>query len=386
MKKLMSIFVFVVIVIVSFTAISTITQNSNNNINEEYKKYSENNYGYPEGYKASKLGRNSLSEKEVVIYDIIYHNIENLSSEATIPSTPQASMDKIYGYYLNDTPEHFYIKNISYRVVNGKAVGITFSYLYPPEQISQKKEAIRIEASKVLNVAHTLPNDYEKSKYIYDYIINKTIYDVNGGESIYWIDGVFLDGKAVCQGYGKAYQMLTGFLGMKSTYVRGTSRDINHGWNLVQIDGDYYHVDPTWGDLSVNGKDGVDYTYLHLTDSEILKDHTIDPKKNPPLPEATKIKENYFVKTNSSIKDYKNNRRHITELIKVAIKNGKKNITLKMEDANEVNQIAVDKDFLTNVVFQARDIAFDEGYNGFYFKRLGVVKNEALQTINIIFS
>jgi len=353
---------------------------------EIYKNVNKVNYGYPEDHKELILGRNALTDKEKIVYDIIYNSVQNVKSEISIPRTPQKSMGRIYGYYLNDSPEHFYIDNIHYKVKDGIAVGITFNYLYSPTDIQNKKDAIYKKVNTILYGTSNLQTDYEKSKYIYDYIINNTVYDTDGTDSIFWIDGVFLNGKAVCQGYAKAFQLLTGFLGINSVYVRGQSRDINHGWNLVEIDGEYYHVDSTWGDLNVDGQNGIDYSYLNLTDAEILMDHTIDISKNPVLPIASSTDDNYFIKNDLVIFDYKKEQNKMIDIVKDAMKNGKKNVTIKFDNPNQILDISKNNEFLSKIVFTARDGVRNEGFLDINFQKFGVVQNEALQTINIIFS
>jgi len=333
-----------------------------------------------------KIGRSSLTNNEVAVYDIIYDAIENLETEVSIPNTPPSSINKIFGYYLNDSPEHFYINNIGYQVLNGNAISLVFRYLYTPKNIQSKKAMIQNEVNKVLNGASNLKTDYDKSKYIYDYIVNKTVYNANGPESIYWIDGVLLNGTAVCQGYAKTYQLLTNLLGIKSTYVRGTSRNENHGWNLVRLDGKFYHVDPTWADLNIDGANGIDYTYLHLTTKQIQKDHNIDRSKNAPLPVANSLDNYYFVKTNSIINNNKTDRNKMVNLVKNTIKKGQVNVTIKFSSQQQLNEMLTNSNLLADIVFEARDNALSEGYTGFKFGQFVIVKNELSQTINIVFS
>ncbi len=45
-------------------------------------------------------------------------------------------------------------------------------------------------------------------------------------------------------------------------------------WNLVKIDGKWYHLDCTWDD---GYGDTYFYGYYNLTDKQIEKDHTWDP-------------------------------------------------------------------------------------------------------------
>jgi hypothetical protein len=57
----------------------------------------------------------------------------------------------------------------------------------------------------------------------------------------------------VCQSYALAYKYLANKMGIECELV--TSDEINHAWNIVNINGLYYHVDTTWDDnLSTLGK------------------------------------------------------------------------------------------------------------------------------------
>src|SRR5690606_33291910 len=65
--------------------------------------------------------------------------------------------------------------------------------------------------------------------------------------------GVFGHGIAVCQGYTLATQLLLDMVGVQNQMISGEvgndrSGWEGHTWNLVNIEGKYYHVDTTWND------------------------------------------------------------------------------------------------------------------------------------------
>lgn len=65
-------------------------------------------------------------------------------------------------------------------------------------------------------------------------------------EQVYTSYGAFVNGNAVCQGYALAFKVLMDRAGIDCCYVN--SKAISHGWNMVQLDGAWYHVDVTWDD------------------------------------------------------------------------------------------------------------------------------------------
>lgn len=63
----------------------------------------------------------------------------------------------------------------------------------------------------------------------------------------YFLEGVFLDdGKAVCDGFSKAYALLCGIEGLPCIRSYGFSKDSGHAWNYIKIEGGWYLACPTW--------------------------------------------------------------------------------------------------------------------------------------------
>ena len=60
---------------------------------------------------------------------------------------------------------------------------------------------------------------------------------------------------AVCDGYSFAYEYLLQKAGIRSTVIAGIAGETeetagSHSWNLVELDDQWYEVDPTWNDIS----------------------------------------------------------------------------------------------------------------------------------------
>ncbi|MDQ0114009.1 hypothetical protein J2T15_003452 [Paenibacillus harenae] len=96
--------------------------------------------------------------------------------------------------------------------------------------------------------------DVEKEQAIHDYLIDLVTYDdseFNRGiptkTSPYSAYGALIEQYAVCDGYAHALQILGKLAGLDMFYISGRS-SIEHAWNLIRLDGVYYHVDATWND------------------------------------------------------------------------------------------------------------------------------------------
>lgn len=108
-------------------------------------------------------------------------------------------------------------------------------------------------------------NQWQIALSIHDYLIVNSEYD----ESLDLEKGydIMINGKAVCNGYAEAYMDLMNRCGIPTIIV--SSESMNHCWNLVCIDGNWYHVDVTWDDPVSDVHGRVRHANFLLTDEEI---------------------------------------------------------------------------------------------------------------------
>ena len=103
---------------------------------------------------------------------------------------------------------------------------------------------------------------------------------MNNTAESYSAYGMFKNGYAVCEGYAEAYSLLLNLVGITSTTITGFAGE-NHMWNLVKLDGTWYHADPTWDDPVPDVPGRAQYHYFLKSDKTMAKDHTWDTLINP---------------------------------------------------------------------------------------------------------
>ena len=183
--------------------------------------------------------------------------------------------------YKNDHPEVFWLKSY-YEYENfDYETGIWLTYTMSGDKLVTAKKEFN---TAVDTISQSVPygTECEREEYIHNYIINNCDYDeeaaesegVQGNENDAY--GVFVDGKAVCEGYSKAFQILCNKADIDCIQLMGIVDSDNHVWNCVKIGGDWYQIDVTWDDVD----DFIDdsHGYFNLTDSLMYEEHTLSPK------------------------------------------------------------------------------------------------------------
>lgn len=286
-----------------------------------------------------------LSEEEQKTYLELLMILTSYREEVRLTSMDPEEVDKVYQAIMMDHPELFYTEGytITEHTIAEQTEFYTFSgqYTYTKEEREHKQALIDEKVAEILSGIPEDASDYEKEKYVYDYVVLHTDYDEEAPDNQNIIS-VFLNGASVCQGYAYATQYLLRELGIPCTTVTGHARNregnlVAHAWNLVKISGDYYFVDTTWGDpvagpeaetLKIMQDGYVNYDYLNLTTKQMEEDH--DPSPNVPLPECTALEYNYYRQEGLLYETY--DTKLLSERLKAAMNAGDGYLMMKFPD------------------------------------------------------
>ncbi len=223
-----------------------------------------------------------------------YHAIKT-GLLALAPAFPVLRLDAreladIYFMVRMDCPEIFYTVKYSYRFyADSEHVEMIPEYLFTKNKIKDHQEAMRSRIKKLARPAEKM-NEKEKEQYIHDFICANVRYDKLKKPYSHEIIGALGQGVAVCEGIAKAVKMLCQELGIWCIIALSEANPekgikYRHAWNIVRINGSYYHLDATF-DNTLGKTDAVRYDYFNLSDSQIFRDHEPVIWKVPPCTDS----------------------------------------------------------------------------------------------------
>ena len=280
-----------------------------------------------------------LSDGEKRIYREIHYSVLHRMEDVLVSTKDPETLDKVFNTFLNDHPEIFYTEG--YSCFSFKRDNDVQRLFFSPDYGRDYAEMLDAQAGIDLFMEDFLPKaascgtDYDRVKLAYDHLISHVDYDNNAPDSQN-ICSVFLNGKSVCTGYAKGLQYMLAACGIPSVMLTGIVRE--NAWLAVFLDGDWYHVDPAWGDPSYQVSEGlnvnpaslpeINYDYFLVTDADIERTHRIENPVQPP--KCVSLKDNYYVREGAYFTSMDTAR--LEKLFADAYKEGKTYLTVKCAD------------------------------------------------------
>ena len=132
----------------------------------------------------------------------------------------------------------------------------------------------------VSNYIRSGMSERDKAEVLHNWLAYNAHYD--GTYTYYSPAGVILHGMGVCESYALAYTDLLVRAGVSCRYLSGVAGGGSHGWNLVRIDRQWYHVDVTWDDHDNTGGEDEPVIaweskrYFLVDDATMREDHSWD--------------------------------------------------------------------------------------------------------------
>ena len=172
--------------------------------------------------------------------------------------------DYVYGHISKHSIRY------EYGAKSAKIIGQQ-SYLMTPEQAAY----VEMNAQEIVaSIEKNARTDVEKIKAVNDYIVANTAYTEQTKSSPHSAYTVLAEHGGVCQGYALLAHTLLQKLGFETQYIVGYVGQEGHAWNLIKLDGQWYHLDTTWNDPVPDRKGAIRYQYFLVDDRTMARDHT----------------------------------------------------------------------------------------------------------------
>lgn len=190
-------------------------------------------------------------------------------------------------------------------------------------------------------------SEYDKEKAVYDYVFSQThfnddslvaISDDSEDDESYNPYGFFHDHSTICVGNATTIKLFFDVLGIDSKIIHSTENG-EHAWNVVKIDGKWYHLDVTFD----GGNEAPDYAYFNVPDT--AKDDGSYPWNKEDFPECTATNDCYICKNAKKLDSVYD----IPERIKEAMSDKGKTIYMSLDVPEGAGSTAVAEQ-VTNII------------------------------------
>ena len=211
---------------------------------------------------AQELSISEQTKEEV--YAVIAENVLNGNREIDVSKfdIPREDAETLINSFIWENPEvSFCVTNKSCSSIDNKLTTIFFDY-DDITTIKSRHGEIVLAVDKIVAMIDPSWNDIHKVMWINDYICDNFIYDLETEH--HTIDNLLKTRKGICEAYANLFTTLCHRVGIESSYCY--SNELAHIWNIVKINGEWYHVDTTWNDSYVER-----YNYFLISTNEIEK-------------------------------------------------------------------------------------------------------------------
>lgn len=216
---------------------------------------------------------------------------------------------------------------------------VSFSYIMDEKQ---HKKAIRQLDSFFVKLKKNTADmtELQKEKYVYDYIFNNCVYnetDTMSGSAY----GALIKHKGRCEAICKSFMWCMRELGIECMCVSGEqnwnteSLYSSHSWNIVKINGEYYHLDLTVDCLPVEDgeKCPPNYGFFNVDDSFVSEGRKIyDLFTSLGVPKCNSLKYNYHIMNGLYVDSKTDIEQEFYNILNEHFNNGLDNISIKFRN------------------------------------------------------
>ena len=182
---------------------------------------------------------NHMTKPQQAAYHSILAEVKNIADEIQIPALAGEELYNEFFKMRLDHPEIFWVISFKYRYYKDSPNLIFIpEYLFDKNKIREHQKAMEARVEKLVRPAMKL-SQWEKEKYVHDFICENVRYDKLKKPYSHEIIGPLGQGVGVCEGIAKAVKVLLDALGvwcMIAICGNNPEKGIKyrHTWNIVK--------------------------------------------------------------------------------------------------------------------------------------------------------
>lgn len=178
-----------------------------------------------------------------------------------------SNYQEYYEVAKHSSPLYYYVDNSYHISYYDDGTVAEIHPKYTETDLSNVKKTvsdIEAEGDKIMLSIDDCMTDFQKVMAVHDYMVLNYSYDTSLANHTITI---MTTKTGVCESYTYAFMYMMDRLGIEAKYV--SSDAMNHAWNLVKLDGEWYHLDITWDDPVPDQIAQVRHTYALLSSEAI---------------------------------------------------------------------------------------------------------------------
>ncbi|MBR5527411.1 MAG: hypothetical protein IKV97_00290 [Clostridia bacterium] len=221
-------------------------------------------------YRLYEILRQGLTDSLASISLEPYYN-EGFAGLSYYNESDMKVLRDAFSLVIDKSPELFYVHasySFSYSF-SGKITSVSPKYTMSGTELTAAKRKFENHVESVVSLIPEDFTDYEKILFVNDYLCTNFEYDSN--LKIFDAYNFFEKGTGVCEAYNLAFTAIMDKLGIKCDSV--ASEQMNHVWNYVQLNGNWYHIDVTWNDPVPDAYGRARHRYFLMSDDGISQSH-----------------------------------------------------------------------------------------------------------------
>ena len=280
-----------------------------------------------------------LTVREKKIFDTLYTGIVSFDAEINTGYFNETELQHVMSAMNMDCPELFQ-RGFEYSYSSNS---VRIDYRMSPSEYQRRCQHIHNVFNQLKASFTAAGNDFDKQLLIYRYLIDHCDYLVAEDKSTAYADACLCDGRAQCEGYATALNLLLRCAGIQSICVHSE----DHSWNIVRINGDWYNCDVTFDDTGTKGnripfEAGQDEynAWMNLPDRLYSDpDHRRKTEPGFTLPSCSSLKENYACRMGNYVDPgTADPAAAINDILTRSKQNGKNHVLILIDNTSAVSE------------------------------------------------